>query len=148
MRNIAVYLGSFGLLYLSMLACNQKLINYYDTVSLYALCFFGLAVSLCFSRNDWRTLYRALSTKGHRAELQAAHRQLKQIWTFLLAAVGINIMLLLVISLSDLTNMATLGTLLAGFLLNGIYLLLLRWFIFQPLWLKLKLKAIKMGADL
>ena len=55
-----------------------------------------------------------------------------------LAGVGINFLVEFIALLGDIQNKVTMGSVLALWLLNIIYMLLLRWFVFQPLSLRLQ----------
>lgn len=146
-RKIIVYCVALAILYLSLEMSNIKLANYLDTVSIgFTLGAFCLAFSR-YSLKQWRQCLAVLWGRSSlRQDLVLAQHMLQSSWILILGAVGIHLLFALIFMLFDIHNLATLGSVIALWILSFIYLLTLYWLVFLPLNVRLERVALETAS--
>lgn len=147
MKKLSFFLLSLIFIKLSMLMSNQYLISYYDTSILIFWWIGAVAIIPFFSVQDWKQI--ALSVKGQMNDmktLQHVETLVKSMWVFIVALAGFQFSSILIMALADIQNLATLGTMLASLLLNSLYLLLARWFVFSPILYRLRYQQVDLTS--
>lgn len=138
-KTLMVYVFALVSLYFAFTVSGMKMINYIDPIAVIYLAVIMMLGSSCFNRKQWKNLFA--SVRGQTQDillLQNSQKMLERLWVFILAGVGINLLVEFVPLLGYLHNKATLGSVLALWILNFIYVLLLRLLVFQPLSMRLQ----------
>ena len=147
MKTFSTYLITAAMIAFAMRMSHQTWSEYFTPDLIVTLFLCGLAYAFTFKRREYQSLWRLL--RGQALERESALQLLgsvRSFWRFLLTFIGVAFLLQSVYALSDVTDMAHLGTWMALALLGGLYLLLLRWGIFLPLEASLKRRLSQIAA--
>jgi len=147
-KKLIVYLFALMFLYFAFTVSGIKLIYYFDTIALVYLMVMVLLGASCFNRKQWDNFSSALQGKTeHLLDLQRSQHMLERLWVFIMAGVGVNLLIEFFNLLGDIHNKTTLGSVLALWILNFIYLIVLRWLVYQPVSLRLQRLSLDLRID-